>query len=210
MPMSKWINAGLRLIQQQLPCLLCGLDVVYKHRLCQHCWRQLPIQPQVVIRQQQNIQVACQYHYPLDRLIQQFKYEQQLQYQQLLAGLLLELKLPKVQALVPMPISTQRLTERGYNQSVLIAQTLSQQLNIPIWQPIERLAQHSQKGLSRLERMQGITQQFKAKTTLQKRYKKVLIIDDVVTTGSSILALSDALSTLGCTHIHAACITAAD
>ena len=59
---------------------------------------------------------ACDYAYPMDRLIQLFKYEQKLHLEPLLAGALLALKFPKVSAVVPMPISTERLVERGYNQ----------------------------------------------------------------------------------------------
>jgi len=142
-------------------------------------------------------------------MIQQFKYEQKLHHQRLLNGVLQQLKFPKVHAIVPMPISTDRLIERGYNQSLLLAQSLSQTLGIPVWQPIQRLAQHSQKGLSRLERLEDIDQQFIATTSSSIIYRKVLIIDDVVTTGSSITALTQALQYIGCQQVYAACLAAA-
>ena len=152
---------------------------------------------------------ACHYAYPLDRIIQQFKYQQHLHYQTALAGLLRELKLPKIQAIVPMPISLEKLTERGYNQSLLLAKGLSAHLNVPIWQPIQRLQQHSQKGLSRLERLQDIQQQFVMNEKPRVRYRKVLIVDDVVTTGSSIHALKQCLEQLNCQQISAVCLAAA-
>lgn len=142
-------------------------------------------------------------------MIQQFKYEQQLHFQILLTGILKQLDYRQIQAIVPMPISTQRLAERGYNQSVILAQRLSQQLNIPVWQPIQRQHQHSQKGLSRLERLDSIEQQFKIAPTNTLRYRRVLMLDDVVTTGSSLKALQQALNELGCRKIEAACIAAA-
>lgn len=46
-----------------------------------------------------------------------------------------------------MPISKQRLTERGFNQSLLLANLLGKQLKIPVWQPVQRLNEHSQKGI---------------------------------------------------------------
>lgn len=210
MPTFNLFRSLLYSIRQQLPCQLCGLDQIYQHEVCHTCWQTFIWQNEIIIRQEQRIHVACGYSYPIDRIIQKFKYEQQLQYQNLLAGLLQEIRLPKVQAIVPMPISNDRLIERGYNQSLLIAETLSLKMGIPIWQPIERLAQHSQKGLTRLERLSHIDQQFKAKAAIQKKFKKVLIIDDVVTTGSSIHALKTQLEKLGCTEIHAACIAAAN
>ncbi len=163
----------------------------------------------MIHRQELNIIAACEYRYPMDRIIQQFKYEQQLQFQTLLAGSLICKKLPRVQAIVPMPISQERLIERGFNQSVLIAQQLARQLNIPMWQPIIRQHQHAQKGLSRVERLEGIHQQFKIDSRIQTRYRKVLIIDDVVTTGSSVKALTEQLENIGCKQIHIACLAAA-
>jgi len=108
-----------------------------------------------------------------------------------------------------MPISKQRLTERGFNQSLLLAKLLSKQLKIPVWQPVQRLNERSQKGLSRLERFENIEQQFVAIPQEKRRYRRVLIIDDVITTGSSIHALSQVLKQLGCTSIYASCLAAA-
>ena len=127
----------------------------------------------------------------------------------MLAGLLKSLKYPKVQAIVPMPISTERLTNRGYNQSLLLAKDLANHLKLPIWQPIQRLKQHSQKGLSRLERLEDIQHQFIHAEPTKIRYRKVLIVDDVVTTGSSIQALKQCLEQLGCQQIHAVCLASA-
>jgi len=190
------------------PCDLCDVGIKQQFGVCSNCWQQLPWLKQQIQRHEQHIYVACHYQYPIDRIIQQFKYEQKLEYERLLAGLLLQLKLPKIQAIVPMPISTDRLIERGYNQSLLLAKTLSQHLNVPIWQPVQRLAQHSQKGLTRLERLDHIEQQFIACPPNKIRYRNVMIVDDVVTTGSSIHALSEILKQLGCQKINAICLAA--
>ena len=197
-------------IQSISPCVLCGVDRQHQHSVCKECWQQMPWSKSTVQRQEMDIQVACHYGYPIDRIIQKFKYEQQLHFQNLLAGALFELRLPKIQAIVPMPISTERLLERGYNQSLIVAKIMAKQLNIPIWQPVTRLQQHSQKGLSRLERLDHIEQQFQISTTSKLRYRRVLILDDVVTTGSSIHALKLKLEELGCQKIYAACIASAE
>ena len=196
-------------IQGLLPCSLCGIEQQHKHSLCLDCYNSLPWLKTQVLRQEMHILTACHYAYPLDKIIQQFKYEQQLQYQPMLAGLLKSLKYPKVQAIVPMPISTERLTHRGYNQSLLLAKDLAKHLKLPIWQPIQRLKQHSQKGLSRLERLEDIQHQFIHAEPTKIRYRKVLIVDDVVTTGSSIQALKQCLEQLGCQQIHAVCLASA-
>ncbi|OTG67711.1 ComF family protein [Acinetobacter silvestris] len=197
-------------IQSISPCLLCSIDLQQQHSLCKDCWNQLPWYKQSIERHEQQILVAHRYTFPMDRIILKYKYEQQLHYQNVLAQSLLSLKLPKVQAIVAMPISTERLQQRGYNQMLIIAKLMAKQLNIPVWQPVVRTAQHSQKGLTRLERLENIEHQFRPIITEQRKYRKVLIIDDVITTGSSIHALAQALENLGCQHVYAACIAAAE
>ena len=208
--MLQFINPLLhKALQRISPCQLCNTEQQQIHSVCADCWQQLPWLKSTVQRQEIEIHSACHYDYPIDRIIQKFKYEQQLHFQQLLAGALMQLRLPKIQAIVPMPISKQRLAERGYNQSLVLGKILAKQLNLPIWQPITRLQQHSQKGLTRLERIENIQQQFQINTTSKLRYRRVLILDDVVTTGSSIFALKQKLEQLGCQKVYAACIASA-
>ena len=208
--MLQFINPLLhKALQSISPCQLCNTEQQQIHSVCADCWQQLPWLKSTVQRQEIEIHSACHYDYPIDRIIQKFKYEQQLHFQQLLAGAFMQLRLPKIQAIVPMPISKQRLAERGYNQSLVLSKILAKQLNLPIWQPITRLQQHSQKGLTRLERIENIQQQFQINTTSKLRYRRVLILDDVVTTGSSIFALKQKLEQLGCQKVYAACIASA-
>lgn len=204
-----FLSSAQQWLHSVLPCQFCGLERGHQASLCQDCWNHLPWFKQSVQRQEIEVQVACHYAYPIDRVIQQFKYEQQLHFQILLTGLLKQLEYRQIQAIVPMPISTQRLAERGYNQSIILAQRLGQHLNIPVWQPIQRQHQHAQKGLSRLERLDQIEQQFKIAPTNRQRFRRVLMLDDVVTTGSSLKTLERALAELGCRKIEAVCIAAA-
>lgn len=209
MPTSNLIEQAKTWLKQLQPCQLCSSDYQHIHSVCEDCWSQLPWAKTTVQRQEMQVHIACDYAYPMDRMIQLFKYEQKLHLQNVLAGTLLSLRLPKVSAIVPMPISTERLVERGYNQSLVLAKHVAKQLNVPIWQPIIRRSQHSQKGLSRLERMDDIEAQFEISTRSKLCYRRVLIIDDVVTTGSSIHALKLKLEALGCRDIYAACIAGA-
>lgn len=191
-------------------CQLCGVDAQAIHSVCQDCWNNLPWYKQNIQRQEMDISVAFHYAYPIDRIIQKFKYEQQLHYQTLLAGVLKEVRIHKVQAIVPMPISNERLVERGFNQALVLAQILAKDLNIPVWQPISRSNQYSQKGLNRLERLENIDTQFEINELSKIKYRRVLILDDVVTTGSSIHALKLKLEELGCQKIYATCLAYAD
>lgn len=211
MLMSKHLAHYLRKgLSYLIPCQLCDSVPTLHSRLCQDCWHQLPWLKNTVQRHELDILAACHYAYPLDRMLQQFKYEQKLHFRYPLAAILGELRLPRVQAIVPMPISSARLIERGYNQSLVLAKRLAQQHHIPIWQPMMRAEQHSQKGLTRLERLENIEQQFQPVADLKQRFKRVLILDDVVTTGSSLKALQQAMREyLGCEKIIPVCLSAA-
>ena len=171
MPMSKLIQQGKHWLGKLQPCQLCHNDYQTIYSVCQDCWNQLPWAHQTIQRQEMQVQIACHYDYPMDRLIQLFKYEQKLYLENLLAGVLISLKLPKVSAVVPMPISTDKLVQRGYNQSLLLAKQVAKHLKVPVWQPVSRLKQHSQKGLSRLERIEDIEAQFQISTSSKLRYR---------------------------------------
>ncbi|MCK7609255.1 hypothetical protein M0D70_07615, partial [Acinetobacter portensis] len=75
---------------------------------------------------------------------------------------------------------------------------------------ISRSNQYSQKGLNRLERLENIDTQFEINELSKIKYRRVLILDDVVTTGSSIHALKLKLEELGCQKIYATCLAYAD
>ncbi len=62
-------------IQHISTCVLCGIDAQHKHTLCKDCWNSLPWLKEPVLRQEMQVFSACHYAYPLDRIIQQFKYQ---------------------------------------------------------------------------------------------------------------------------------------
>ncbi|MBF7686643.1 ComF family protein [Acinetobacter rathckeae] len=192
------------------PCVLCEHANAQNQRsVCNDCWQHLKVQPQHLNKQDISILTTAQYQYPINKIIQKFKYNHQLQYLRLFSDLLDQIKIPNVQAIVAMPISTARLHERGFNQAHLLAKIIAKKYRLPIWAPIERIKEHSQKGQSRSERLtNNIQQQFKIKDKQRIKYRHVLIIDDVVTTGSSIQALKLKLEQIGCKHIHVICIAA--
>ncbi|WP_244518305.1 ComF family protein [Acinetobacter boissieri] len=194
------------------PCVLCeSASVKNKLSLCIDCWEYLKVEPFHIIKQDISILATTRYQYPINKLIQKFKYNHQLQYLKLFSDLLDQLTIPNVQAIVAMPISITRLHDRGYNQAQLLAKIIAKKHRLPLWEPIERIKEHSQKGQSRTERLtNNIQQQFRIKDKQGIKYRRVLIVDDVVTTGSSIQALKLRLEQIGCKHIHVICIAAVE
>lgn len=218
MPMSKPLrfkplqHTWRHYLQQFFPCMLCQMGRSSHAGLCSECWQHLPWALHDVYRHELTVQIACYYDYPLNNMILQYKYHHQLRYAYLFSQLLLQLKLPKVQAIVAMPISEQRLAERGFNQALEIAKGVAKALHLPIWQPIQRVNANRQKGLTRRERLENIEQQFQlvqSPNRKRQKYRSVLVIDDVVTTGSSLHALSLALQQAGCEKIYFACVAGA-
>jgi competence protein ComFC len=109
----------------------------------------------------------------------------------------------RVDLVVPVPLSKQRMKERGYNQASLLARPLAA---IQGWryssQVLVRTCEtRSQVGLSPLERKVNISGAFRAEPIMAEG-KTILLMDDVVTTGATLAACSDALGKAGAQTIY--------
>ncbi len=110
----------------------------------------------------------------------------------------------EVEMLVPIPLSPQRLSERGYNQVALIAYHLAE---IRKWNyapdALRRIkSTHSQVGLTIKQRQENVQNAFLANPRLV-RNKKVLLMDDVATTGATLISASNALVEAGASNVYA-------
>ena len=102
-----------------------------------------------------------------------------------------------------VPTTRARMRERGYDQSELIARRIARRLGLPCTALLRRLDDRAQTGRSASERREGA--QFTARRT---RYGRVLVIDDVVTTGATLHHSLDALRTSGTRLVTCAAIAA--
>ncbi|GHO95792.1 hypothetical protein KSF_058400 [Reticulibacter mediterranei] len=103
---------------------------------------------------------------------------------------------------LPVPLHTTRLQERGYNQSALLAAVCARQLGIVYRDDliIRQRPTRPQVGLSLQERSRNVTGAFQSTcifTTGAFAKRRILIIDDVCTTGSTIEACANALFAAG-------------
>ncbi|WP_420453123.1 ComF family protein [Ilumatobacter sp.] len=98
------------------------------------------------------------------------------------------------------PTSPRRRRERGFDQGELLARTVARQLGLPCRRLLERDTGPSQTGRSRAERLRG--PRFRARPELGGR--RVLVVDDVVTTGATLQAAGAALASRGAEPVLAA------
>jgi ComF family protein len=115
-----------------------------------------------------------------------------------------------IDIVIPVPLGRQRLKERGYNQVGLVARPLAYELGLEyapqaIWKSRET---RSQVGLTVSQRRENVSDAYQANPSVVKR-RSILIMDDVATTGSTILACTNALISAGAREIYALTIARA-
>jgi ComF family protein len=112
--------------------------------------------------------------------------------------------------LLPVPLGKSRLKERGYNQVALVARPLAYQVGLDyypsaLWKARET---RSQVGLTISQRRENVHGAYQADVHTVKG-KSVVLMDDVATTGSTILACTAALLSAGAKEVYAITIARA-
>jgi ComF family protein len=145
----------------------------------------------------------CAYAYPLDRVIQRFKYGGDLSAARVLAQVMLEATrtAPRPDVIVPMPLARERLAERGFNQSLEIARLVGAALGIPVAHDACVRVQHAppQAALPWKERAKNVRGAFVCTADLSG--KAVAVVDDVLTTGATLNELARVLKKRGATAV---------
>ena len=100
-----------------------------------------------------------------------------------------------IDALLPVPLARKRLRQRGYNQSERLAEGIRQKTGLPV---ITRAVgrKHflqSQTQLSRHERQENVQDIFELRDERPLKGRHLLLIDDICTTGATLIALVDAI-----------------
>jgi competence protein ComFC len=106
-------------------------------------------------------------------------------------------------AVVPVPLDRGRLRERGYNQAELIAKPLARMLGIPFrsYLLVRTRPRPNQLRLTRRERWETVRGAYATHKTAQVDKLRVLLVDDVFTTGATLDACSRALKGAGATRV---------
>lgn len=112
--------------------------------------------------------------------------------------------------IIPVPLHISRRRIRGYNQSEEFGKGLSQMLEIPCDDSymMRRAKTETQTLKSKLSRWENVSTIFHVIDPLPIEEKRVLLVDDVVTTGATLEACGQALLHAGCRELSIACIAA--
>src|SRR6266508_3926100 len=111
----------------------------------------------------------------------------------------------RLDLIVPVPLHPTRQRERGFNQASLLAELLSAQVSIQSRPALERIRYTiTQTALDRAERMENLHNAFRLRKNMDVRGLRVLLIDDVLTTGSTLSECARILKRAGAISVHAA------
>jgi competence protein ComFC len=106
-------------------------------------------------------------------------------------------------AVTPVPLHWRRQWQRGFNQSELLARVIARRSGIPVVRALRRTrATLTQAGLSNTRRRENVTAAFSARRAASRLAgKRVLLIDDVMTTGSTAASCAAALKRAGASRV---------
>ena len=171
------------------PCSQCAFPLTLEDAHCGRCQRY----PQPW----QRMQVFADFAPPFSRLIYGLKYHQQTLNGRLLGQLLASrISAPYPEVIIPVPLHWWRQLRRGYNQADEIALGLQDVLAIPFDNQCLKRHRHTatQTQLTRIQRQKNLHQAFSAQPL---PYRHVALLDDVITTGSTMKELTRLLHQQG-------------
>jgi ComF family protein len=203
-------------------CVLCEANTHSSVGICKDCWQTLPWQsnhccPQCGLSTQGSICGSClsnppffdhtralfAYAYPIDALLQAFKYQHQLHLGHLFAQVSLKQFHPMgIDSIVAMPMHPARLQHRGFNQSLELAKSIAKHWQLPLATPHCQRIKNTppQASLPLKDRVKNIKGAFRCDDYFEG--KRVAVIDDVMTSGASLNELAKTLKHAGAIEVH--------
>jgi len=208
---SLWSSLLDALYPPDVACTLCGRETLLgEDRLCGDCRASLSPSPALICPAGlDGITAAYRYSGGARNGVRALKYQNQVRLAPFFAD---AITLPpdwQIDYVAPVPLHPLKRWLRSYNQSDCIAQELCKRYGLQQQNDLLRRTRftRSQTTLNEFERAKNVSRAFMASDDAQG--KNILLIDDVTTTHSTLLACASALRAAGATKIYAACATAA-
>lgn len=204
-PSSAVCDSCVRLFGQPRPrCRTCAISLPAPLVQCGACLRDPP--PLTCVT------AAVDYTYPWANLVRDFKFHADTAWARSFARILrsapwVDPAIDAADCVVPMPLSARRLRERGFNQSGLLARALIPNQTGSVREDIlvRVVDTAAQSSLPHRERQANVAHAFAVHPAQfgALRGKKLLIVDDVMTTGASLHAAARALAHTGAAEVSA-------
>jgi ComF family protein len=188
-------------------CQTCALPLPGTGLTCGQCLKQPPAFERVA--------APWSYSFPLDTLITRFKHSAKWPFGRLLADLLAQYlqhrfdeDLNRPDALVPVPLATKRLRQRGFNQAAMLARWLGGHLDIPCDETLLLRTQDTsaQQDLNAEARKKNLRNAFALIPGAQIKGRHLALVDDVLTTGATAQALARLLMEAGAARVDVYCL----
>jgi len=178
-------------------CQRCGLPTPYHVEECGQCLKHPP--------KWQRLYCLADYQPPISQYVHRLKYERQFWQASKLARLLAPRIESPAELITYVPLHWGRYLQRGFNQSELVAISLARQLNVPCKSLFRRIrATPQQLGLTKAARQRNLRLAFSLDREVNIAH--VAIVDDVLTTGSTVQHLCELLLEAGVKNVDIYCI----
>ncbi len=181
-------------------CGHCGRATPYPIEYCDYCKDK-----QTYLDMARSV---YEYEYPLNILVRRLKYSRERFLAEDFAREMLPLYFRSIgyaDCILFVPMTDKRKRERGYNQSEELAKAFSRLSEVPILDDVlvKTKDTDSQVGLDRKERLKNVKGSVSVRNRALIKNKRVLIIDDVMTTGSTLEVLAEKLKDAGASEVVA-------
>ncbi len=194
----------IRFIRAPL-CPVCGIPYPNEEEINHRCAD--------CIRSKESFSLARAvgvYDAVLLEVIHRFKYRGRINLGEVLGRFMAEfryedLRIEDYSLIVPVPLHRRRLKERGFNQAVVLAREISRRHAVPMDFGVlkRKIYTEPQTGLGRDDRLRNIRGAFEVVRPEAVKEKKVLLIDDVYTTGSTVRECARVLGKCGASEVAA-------
>ena len=180
-------------------CVFCNKNTVNSF-ICEECKQEYPFD---------EVVSAYIFNLPLQRMIHHFKYNELKKIGTFLGYKLAEILstysfISDTDYIIPVPLHKTKKRFRGFNQSEIIAKALSVKLNIPILKNVLKRKKftQTQTKLKKHEREKNVANAFQVKNFGTIKNKSLLLVDDVLTTGSTMKSIALLLKENLAKHIY--------
>lgn len=214
------IDKAIGLLAPQV-CLGCGMEGSVLCHECIELYHE-PVQPRCAgchaLSEDFRVCVKCRSWLPLhkiyiagnyegisEQMVKSLKFEQKRQTAEpmsvIMAKLLYDVSYDTV--LCPVPTAPKRVRERGFDHAKLISECLGKLVDLPTMNLLRRKSNVRQLGSSRKDRIAQVRGEFEIFNTEKIEGKKVLLVDDVMTTGATLSAVAKILKEAGAKSVSA-------